>query len=159
MTAKCAIAPGAQDYCFKTRSGLLLDPTDAAGRLSSHPAPGLPWLPTDFTLACINEPPRGAGGTNVSVRLAAGDLALVGRVSARAGACAVGMHASQPVGLQTRAILNSLPLFLPEHLRRWRTTPATPMASCAWRRGTSSRGRRCAADGWGCRSLDLTWLT
>lgn len=106
MTAKCATAPGAQDYCFKTRSGLLLDPTDAAGRLSSQPAPGLPWLPTDFTLACINEPPRGAGGTNVSVRRAAGDLALVGRVSARA------MHVSQPIGLQTRTILNSLP-FVP----------------------------------------------
>lgn len=68
MAAKCATAPGAKDYCFKTRSGLLLDPTDVSGQLSSHPAPGLPWLPTDFTLACINEPPRGAGGTSVTVR-------------------------------------------------------------------------------------------
>ncbi len=68
MAAKCATAPGAKDYCFKTRSGLLLDPTDASGQLSNHPAPGLPWLPTDFTLACINEPPRGVGGTSVTVR-------------------------------------------------------------------------------------------
>lgn len=75
MAAKCAAAPGAKDYCFKTRSGLLLDPTDASGQLSAHPAPGLPWLPTDITLACINEPPRGMGGTNVTVR---GGLCLRG---------------------------------------------------------------------------------
>ncbi|KAI7841508.1 hypothetical protein COHA_004900 [Chlorella ohadii] len=73
MAAKCATAPGAKDYCFKTRSGLLLDPTDVSGQLSSHPAPGLPWLPTDFTLACINEPPRGAGGTSVTVEDDPGD--------------------------------------------------------------------------------------
>ncbi|KAL4430122.1 hypothetical protein ABPG77_004904 [Micractinium sp. CCAP 211/92] len=67
MVAKCAVAPGARDYAFKTRDGRLLDPTDAAGQLSASPAPGLPWLPIDFSLAYINEPPKGAGGTNVTV--------------------------------------------------------------------------------------------
>ncbi len=51
----------------RTTSGLLLDPTDASGRLSTAPGPGPPWLPTDCTLAYINEPPKGAGGTNVTV--------------------------------------------------------------------------------------------
>ena len=46
---------------------MLLDPTDASGRLSAAPAPGLPWLAVDCTLAYMNEPPKGAGGTNVSV--------------------------------------------------------------------------------------------
>ncbi|KAL4434189.1 hypothetical protein ABPG75_000630 [Micractinium tetrahymenae] len=67
MAYKCATAPGARDYAFKTRDGRLLDPTDAAGQLSSSSAPGLPWLPIDFSLAYINEPPKGAGGTNVTV--------------------------------------------------------------------------------------------
>jgi hypothetical protein len=46
---------------------MLLDPTDAAGRPSDAPAPGLPWPPAACTLAYVNEPPRGAGGTNVTV--------------------------------------------------------------------------------------------
>lgn len=45
----------------------MLDPTDASGALSTTPGPGLPWLPVDVTLARINEPPRGAGGTSLSV--------------------------------------------------------------------------------------------
>lgn len=52
---------------------MLLDPTDASGRLSPAPAPGLPWLPVAVTLAYINEPPRGVGGTNVSVEDDPGD--------------------------------------------------------------------------------------
>lgn len=51
----------------RTRTGALLDPTDAAGALSPLPAPGLPWPPVDVTLAYLNEPPRGAGGCSVSV--------------------------------------------------------------------------------------------
>ena len=51
----------------RTRTGALLDPTDAAGALSQSPAPGLPWLPVDVTLAYVNEPPLGAGGCSVSV--------------------------------------------------------------------------------------------
>ncbi|PSC75926.1 SET domain-containing -lysine N-methyltransferase isoform B [Micractinium conductrix] len=66
MAAKSAVAPGARDYCFRTRDDRLLDPTDATGKLSPSPAPGLPWLPIDVSLAYINEPPKGAGGTNVT---------------------------------------------------------------------------------------------
>lgn len=67
MAAKCEAAPGARSYAFRTRSGMLLDPTDFAGRPSNAPAPGLPWPPAACTLAYVNEPPRGAGGTNVTV--------------------------------------------------------------------------------------------
>ncbi|EFN57586.1 hypothetical protein CHLNCDRAFT_51149 [Chlorella variabilis] len=73
MADKCTYAPAAAGYCFRTTSGLLLDPTDASGRLSTAPGPGLPWLPTDCTLAYINEPPKGAGGTNVTVEDDPGD--------------------------------------------------------------------------------------
>lgn len=102
MAAKAAAAPGAKDYCFKTRSGLLLDPTDATGQLSSHPAPGLPWLPTDFTLACINEPPRGVGGTNVSV---SGCPRKAGfHIASAAGQCANAAPHGAPVWLTVTAM-------------------------------------------------------
>ena len=62
---------------YRTRGGLILDPTDANGALSTSPAPGLPWLPLlplDVTCAYVNEPPRGrqgaaaaGGGCSVSV--------------------------------------------------------------------------------------------
>lgn len=67
MAAKSVVAPGARDYCFRTPDDRLLDPTDATGQLSTSPGPGLPWLPIDVTLAYINEPPKGAGLTNVTV--------------------------------------------------------------------------------------------
>lgn len=42
-----------------------LDPTDASGRPSAWPRPGLPWpVPSDPTLAYINEPPA-CGDVNV----------------------------------------------------------------------------------------------
>ena len=42
-----------------------LDPTDTGGRPSAWPRPGLPWpVPSDPTLAYINEPPA-SGDVNV----------------------------------------------------------------------------------------------
>lgn len=78
MINKVANAPAAKGYAFDTGKGWFLDPTDAAGQLTSWPAPGPPWLlPADPTLALVNEPPPGSGGTNVSVEDGEADLELL----------------------------------------------------------------------------------
>ncbi len=68
MQRKALAAPLAKQYAFRTSDGRYLDPTDAQGQPSARPAPGWPWLlATPPLLAYANEPPRGAGGTNVFV--------------------------------------------------------------------------------------------
>lgn len=68
MTAKVMVAPLARQYCFMSKPGILLDPTDGTGRPSSTPVPGAwwPWK-IDYTLSLVNEPPKGAGGTTIEV--------------------------------------------------------------------------------------------
>lgn len=68
MRAKIDMAPLAASYCFQTKPGWLLDPTDMAGRPTSRPSPGLPWLAVDATLCRVNEPPPGSAGPNVAVQ-------------------------------------------------------------------------------------------
>lgn len=65
MLAKFQTAPLAREYCFRTRGDSLLDPTDAEGRPSRLPAPGLPWVPVDVALCYANEPPAGSAGVNI----------------------------------------------------------------------------------------------
>lgn len=98
MRAKVAQAPEAAAYCFSTgRTAaaaaaldgggweVVLDPTDAAGAVSTWPGPGLPWLPVDPALARVNEPPPGArGGANVAVADDPRDRAGIVYVAARA---------------------------------------------------------------------------
>lgn len=67
MVAKAASAPEARSYCFRTRACMMLDPTDAGGRPSAMPVPGLPWIPVDVALSYANEPPAGTAGPNVAV--------------------------------------------------------------------------------------------
>jgi hypothetical protein len=66
MAAKARQAPGARDYAFRTPSGAWLDPTDADGRVSAAPRPGLPWFDIDPALTRVNEPPPGCD-VNVEV--------------------------------------------------------------------------------------------
>ena len=66
MMDKCVTAPRAKGYCFQTADGRYLDPTDSKGQVSRWPGPGVFWpLPTDPTLAYINEPCAGQGDVNV----------------------------------------------------------------------------------------------
>ena len=61
-------APRTKDYVLlipDLSQPRYLDPTDASGRPSARPSPGLPWpMPSDPTLAYINEPPA-RGDVNV----------------------------------------------------------------------------------------------
>lgn len=67
MALKCETAPTARYYCFRNKRNEFLDPTDWGGEPSATPAPGMPWLPVDPTLAFANEPPKGSTGVNVTV--------------------------------------------------------------------------------------------
>ena len=63
---KAQHAPATTGFVFQNSHGLYLDPTDAAGRVSSRPGPGLPWLDVDPSLAYVNEP-RPGSSVNVSI--------------------------------------------------------------------------------------------
>lgn len=63
---KAQRAPATKGFVFHNSQGLYLDPTDAEGRVSSRPAPGLPWLDVDPSLAYVNEP-RPGSSVNVSI--------------------------------------------------------------------------------------------
>jgi len=61
MAAKCMLAPMAREYCFLSRPGSMLDPTDHRGRPSTSPSPGLWWpFGVDVTLSYVNEPGKGS---------------------------------------------------------------------------------------------------
>lgn len=66
MLAKVQRVPGTKGYVYRTSHGWYLDPTDAAGRVSAHPRPGLPWFGVDPSLAFVNEPTVG-DTVNVSI--------------------------------------------------------------------------------------------
>ena len=53
-------------YVFHLRDALYLDPTDNTGHPSKYPAPGLPWLGIDPSMAYVNEPTVGSS-VNVEV--------------------------------------------------------------------------------------------
>jgi hypothetical protein len=59
-------AHATKGFVFLTARGLYLDPTDASGKVSSRPGPGLPWLAIDPMLAYVNEP-RPGSSVNVSI--------------------------------------------------------------------------------------------
>lgn len=70
MISKSEAAPGIDfsTYCFQTRSGHYLDPTNWSGEPSAFPQPGLAWFPIDVTLSYMNEPPKySSSGVNVRV--------------------------------------------------------------------------------------------
>ncbi|KAL6762868.1 hypothetical protein V8C86DRAFT_2508088 [Haematococcus lacustris] len=73
---KVATAPLTAQYVFQLSSGRYLDPTDAQGRPSQWPAPGVLWPPTNPALAFVNEPPKGSSGTNCFVQDGAEDHEL-----------------------------------------------------------------------------------
>lgn len=75
MAAKAQSAPACRDYAFCAPCGAWLDPTDASGRVSRYPRPGLPWFAVDCTLALVNEPPVGSD-VNVTVVVAGDPLEL-----------------------------------------------------------------------------------
>ena len=59
MLAKVQRVPVTKGYVYRTSHGWYLDPTDAAGAVSAHPQPGLPWFGIDPALAFVNEPTVG----------------------------------------------------------------------------------------------------
>eukprot|EP00892_Ulva_mutabilis_P003815 jgi/Ulvmu1/1805/UM119_0023.1 len=76
---KAERAPSCKAYAFQIDDGRFWDPTDANGKVSSRPGPGMPWIEIDPTLAYVNEPVVGGNGCNVTVENGASQMELVFR--------------------------------------------------------------------------------
>eukprot|EP01023_Acetabularia_acetabulum_P065283 TRINITY_DN8625_c1_g1_i4.p3 TRINITY_DN8625_c1_g1~~TRINITY_DN8625_c1_g1_i4.p3 ORF type:complete len:123 (-),score=18.25 TRINITY_DN8625_c1_g1_i4:677-1045(-) len=79
LDAKSQRCPRVKGYIFVMDNNMILDPTDMSGEPSDKPSPGLPWWPVDPCMAFLNEPPRGAKGTNVVIEVGqnAGEVLFV----------------------------------------------------------------------------------